>query len=418
MTMFQPLIVVVFFISACSACSGKPNMQPINENDVVFVKEVQYGKLFQTKNIDPPINVIHVYGTPYQMGFAHGQIVKPYVSEFYNEVQIYLENQIAQSLQFLPAWLQEMIEVDGLDAALELTYVATRSYTPEYFFEELHGLADGSGMDYQTLVNIHMLPELTQASCSMVGAWGSAITNTSGTLYQLRALDWNTDGPFQKWPALIVYHPNANNGHAFSLLSFTGFIGALTGYSSSPMGICEKVWISYNGTDSRTGIPWHFLLRDILQYDNTVDDAITRIVNAPRTCSLHLGVGDPVNKFRAIEYSYERVQVYDDVNYPEYAAHPTMKNLVYINKHVQPSSDPCLGELLKAQYGSIDSEYLIRHVAAEHQTGDSHAAVYDYANNWFYVSIAIPYVNGTYTPAYDRQWTKFDMGVLFAEKPV
>jgi len=273
-------------------------------------------------------------------------------------------------------------------------------------------------MDYQTIINIHMLPELLQASCTMVGAWGSAITNTPGSLYQLRALDWDTDGPFQKWPALIVYHPNTDNGHAFSLLSFTGFIGAITGYSSSPVGICEKVWYNYNGTDSRLGIPWHFLLRDILQFDNSVDDAITRIVNAPRTCAIFLGVGDPVNKFRAIEYSYERVEVFDDVNFPEYPAHPKMKNLIYINKHAQPSSDPCLGDLLKAQYGSIDPEYLIRHVAAEHQTGDSHAAVYDYANNWMYVSIASPYINGTFTPAYDRQWTKFDMEALFAQKPV
>jgi hypothetical protein len=32
----------------------------------------------------------------------------------------------------------------------------------------------------------------------MFGAWGKAISNTNGTLYQLRALDWSTDGPFQQ----------------------------------------------------------------------------------------------------------------------------------------------------------------------------------------------------------------------------
>jgi hypothetical protein len=31
------------------------------------------------------------------------------------------------------------------------------------------------------------------------------------------------------------------------------------------MGVCEKVWAGYNGTLARVGVPWHFLLRDIMQ---------------------------------------------------------------------------------------------------------------------------------------------------------
>jgi hypothetical protein len=33
---------------------------------------------------------------------------------------------------------------------------------------------------------------------------------------QLRALDWDTSGPFQNSPAVIVYHPNEDDGHAFA----------------------------------------------------------------------------------------------------------------------------------------------------------------------------------------------------------
>jgi len=284
------------------------------------------------------------------------------------------------------------------------------------FFDEIKGISDGSGIDYQTLINIHMIPELTQAACSMVGAWGEAIKNTTGTLYQLRALDWTTDGPFQLYPSLFVYHPNPGNGNSFSILSFTGFIGAITGFSSSPVGICEKVWLSYKGNENRFGYPWHFLLRDILQYDQDITSALNRIANAVRTCSIFIGLGDPVNKFRVIEYSYDNVTIYNDQNYPEYPAHPRMANLLYVNKHVQPSNDPCLGDLLQEQYGAIDPLYLIQHVTAVHQTGDTHAAVYDFANNWIYVVVASPFVNGSYVPAYDRQWTKFDMTQLFSEK--
>jgi hypothetical protein len=176
-------------------------------------------------------------------------------------------------------------------------------------------------MDFMRLVRIHMFPELIQAACSMYGAWGPAIANTNSTLLQLRALDWSTNGPFQQFPAVIVYHPTTG-GHNFSIVTWAGFIGTITGYSSVPMGLCEKVWDAYNGTSARAGIPWHFLTRDIMQFDNDIDDAINRIVNADRTCSVWLGIGDAnLERFNAIGYSYEVVDVWDDQNWPEYPVH-------------------------------------------------------------------------------------------------
>jgi hypothetical protein len=66
-------------------------------------------------------------------------------------------------------------------------------------------------------------------------------------------------------PAVLVYHPNAGDGHNFASFGWAGFIGTISGYSSSHMGVCEKVWAGFNGTLSRVGVPWHFLLRDIMQ---------------------------------------------------------------------------------------------------------------------------------------------------------
>lgn len=84
------------------------------------------------------------------------------------------------------------------------------------------------------------------------------------------------------------------------------------------------MWLSYNETASRAGVPFHFLIRDAAQFDRTLDDTINRIVNNKRTCSVHLGVGSRLdNQFRVIEYSHEEVFVYDDKNFPAYPpAHP------------------------------------------------------------------------------------------------
>lgn len=40
--------------------------------------------------------------------------------------------------------------------------VCFRKYSPYYFFEEMRGLSDGAGIDYNFVVRVHMLPELVK----------------------------------------------------------------------------------------------------------------------------------------------------------------------------------------------------------------------------------------------------------------
>ena len=73
----------------------------------------------------------------------------------------------------------------------------------------------------------------------------------------------------------------------------TGFIGALTGISSAQLGISE-IGVSYpdaswgppEGKIPIPGTPFIVVLRDILKYDYTIDDAITRFANTKRDCSM------------------------------------------------------------------------------------------------------------------------------------
>jgi len=407
-------LLAVGFSKDIYGCNGQANTNPIYSQPPTFIKQVKNGKLYTTGGATPKIQVVHMWGTPYEMGYANGQLTADSASKLIPEVMEYIEQQVEQAIHFLPQFLQDLIAKYGVEAALEFTYLMTESYIPQRFLDEMKGFSDGSGIDYMTIVRLHMFPELIKAQCSMVGAWGPASVN--GTLYQLRALDWATNGPFQQFPALLVYHPSEAGSNNFTLLSFVGFFGALTGVSSSPLGICEKVWDAYNGSSSRSGFPWHFVLRDILQYDHTVDDAINRVNHVPRTCSIHVGVGEPANNFRVMEYSYEAVTVYDDGNYPVYPNHPRKKGLLFVNKHVQPSTDPCLGGMLDANYGKIDALTLIQ-ATALHQTGDTHAAVYDFGNDGLYVSSASPYIPGSgATPAYKRPWARVSLSALWKEQ--
>lgn len=93
-----------------------------------------------------------MWGTYYEMGKAHGQLVSAESKQLYKEVFAWIEDQVwlsntstdrkvEQALHMLPAFLRDLIAKYGVKAALEATYYLTKSYTPEYFFDELRGEA-------------------------------------------------------------------------------------------------------------------------------------------------------------------------------------------------------------------------------------------------------------------------------------
>jgi len=258
----------------------------------------------------------------------------------------------------------------------------------------------------------------------MLGAWGAALdANSSTKLLQLRALDWDMDGPFRDFSAITVYHPDAEYGNDVVNVGMTGFIGGLTGLSSAQLAISE-IGVSYPddtfGSESRIGLPFIFLLRDILQFDQTVDDAINRMANAKRTCDLILGVGDgKLTEFRGFEYSSSVLDVFDDTNLRPYNQtwHPRIPNVVYWGMDwLCPGYNTLLSKLLLKYYGQITPELAIQQISAGETSGSNHIAYYDLTNSQIYVSFAAPRNVGGKLNAYERQYTRFDANLLFAEQ--
>ena len=350
------LVVCLLLTSASEAgCPGsKPNTIPPITAAPVFVSAVPNGKLYISNEVSPPIRVLHVYGDAYERGFAAGQLLKPELGVFLPKVVTYmeskLENVLEKYLPFMPKWLIDFVAKHGIPEALDLTYNMTRPFTPQHFIDEIRGMAAGSGVSYNLITRLNMLPELIKAACSMIGAWGPAIalTGPDNTLFQLRALDWDTAGPFANYPLVTIHHPPSTDGVPFSTWGWTGFVGAITGYSSSSVGICEKWWASYNGTYFMEGYPFPYLLRDILQYDPDISAGFNRIMHAQRTCSIWVGLGDSdTNQMRVVQYSHDYLNIYSDRSYPSYPNHPNMPGLTYVDRYEQPSHSNCLAGLLK-----------------------------------------------------------------------
>jgi len=285
---------------------------------------------------------------------------------------------------------------------------------------EIRGICDASGADYNTMVRVHMIAGLTQGACSMFGAWGDAL-DPSLKLLQLRALDWNMDGPFRDYSQITVYHPT--QGNDFANIGMPGFIGGLTGVSEALLGISE-IGVGYPdstfGSESRIGYPFIFLLRDILQFDYTIDDAINRMINAHRTCNLILGVGDgKESEFRGMEYSYSVLDVMDDENLrpTNVSWHPRIPNVVYWGMDWDcPAYNTILSGQIEKYYGKITPEIAISYLTAVEQTGDNHLAFYDLTNAFLYVAFAAPFNVGGNDSAYARQFSKFNLTTFWNEK--
>ena len=224
----DPVISLVRFLLLVSAfcgsygayCHGKPdpNAAPNTfgyvEASPKLIGSTTNGELYVAGPSNQEFYLVHVSGDPYEMGFAQGELLGNIAQEFIDQVFEYLISQVPMS-SIAPDLINMTIE-----EALDLTADLTRRFTPDYWFEEMRGLSDASGVDYQRILQLHMLPELTKGSCSMFGAWGNATISKNGDLLQLRALDWDTDGPFKDYPAIVVYHPS--DGNAFANVGFTG----------------------------------------------------------------------------------------------------------------------------------------------------------------------------------------------------
>lgn len=126
---------------------------------------------------DSSFPVVHVYGNAYETGFAQGTIQKEYMRQFVSKTYEYFLNLVVEDLPGpLPPLVQDKIILLGLNGALDWCADVTAPFTPQEFYDELQGCADGSGVDYQTLLRLNMFAEITKASCSFFGAWAPATT--------------------------------------------------------------------------------------------------------------------------------------------------------------------------------------------------------------------------------------------------
>jgi hypothetical protein len=76
----------------------------------------------------------------------------------------HFEQEIMDALKDLkiPKWLEEIIVNQGLRAGLDVQNDLVKNYMDPEIYAEMRGIADAAQYDYKTIVQLHMLGEITR----------------------------------------------------------------------------------------------------------------------------------------------------------------------------------------------------------------------------------------------------------------
>jgi hypothetical protein len=237
---------------------------------------------------DGNLPIIHLSGTPYEIGYQHGTALKEEVRQSVATVLSYFRSYV--KIPWLGAWIT--------DWWLERPWRQAAPFIPQDIREELRGLSKGSGVPLRELYRLHAIPDRTY-SCSSLAAWGPMTGD--GRLIHTRNLDWNIQAGVQDFAAVFVVRPEGK--HAFINLGWAGFIGVLSGVNDAQLSIGQ---IGAETTDvSYRGLPMVFLMRKVLEEAGDLAAAARLIEQAPRTVGVNYVIADAKAK-RAVAIETNR----------------------------------------------------------------------------------------------------------------
>jgi hypothetical protein len=228
------------------------------------------------------IPLVVVAGTPYEMGYQYGRLMK-------TESQAFIP-------QFL-AYVRQDQETFN-DANLDSAWASSSPYTDPRYDQELQGFAAGAEVPLLDVRRAHAAPLLDTYSCSSVAAWGNATGDQH--LYQTRDLDWDMNVGAHNYPVVVLYLPNQGQPHIN--VTFAGMIGSHTGMNASGIVLAEM------GDSPASEKPYnlngaHFttMFRHLLYDATSLTASLDIITDTTRIKRYHYVIGDGRNTLGAVK---------------------------------------------------------------------------------------------------------------------
>lgn len=282
-------LIPLLLILISTGCGPPSNNLPLYQRSMIIQNQqteqailakasMEVKEIPQSNN---QVKVLYLSGTPYEMGFQHGTMIRADIQSMYKKVIGLLKLKVNQDI-------------------LDEVYDLMAPYIPQEEQEEMRGLAHGANVPLRVVHWIHSIPGAFEygqkkrfikgavpTSCSNLVAFNQATVN--GEMYHLRVLDWARYFHLQNWPVVLVHRPET--GHASATFSYSGFIGAVTGMNEQQLTFGEMGYGDPPG-ESLEGIPFIFLFRKMMREADSIADIKRTIESVQRTNSYVFVFGD------------------------------------------------------------------------------------------------------------------------------
>lgn len=237
--------------------------------------------------------VLHLKGSPYEMGYQHGALLKEHVQ------------QNMHTLLHVKAAEHTLVEIGPLKvtprAGIEMILKIQKPFVDSRYLEEIAGLAAGSELPLADAMAGNFIPELFH--CSGFALCDSATSD--GEMLHGRVLDYAVDWGLQDHAVVIVCEPDGRI--PWVNVSYAGFVGSVTGMNAAQISVGE---MGGGGLGHWEGRPMAWIVRDALETAQSLDEAIAVFRDGPRTCQYYYVIADgETRKAVGMEASWDVFQV-------------------------------------------------------------------------------------------------------------
>ncbi|MBZ0294539.1 MAG: C45 family peptidase [Anaerolineae bacterium] len=225
----------------------------------------------------PPIRVLKLSGSPYEMGYQHGLA-------YANEIRDLTEERIRLCSD--ETWTGRTLACEEALALAQSCLEAHQNYAPDQM-EQLEGIAAATGLSVVELLITNGFTDLIDVIYNASDAPStqpSRIANdcTSFMVGQAAADDGHSmlgqtwDMHATATPHVLLIQSEPDSGPAFLAFSVTGCV-AMIGLNEAGIAVGINNLV---GADGAPGVTWPFVCRKILSQTH-IDDALACITDAP-----------------------------------------------------------------------------------------------------------------------------------------
>ena len=337
--------------------------------------------------------VLHLKGTPYEMGYQHGVLLKDHVRE--NAKYLLEVKGEQEALEWGPVRVKPR-------QLVEMIIETQKRFVADRIMEEIRGVADGSGMPAASARLANFIPEMFHCS-------GFALMNSAtedGTLYHGRVLDYAIDWRLQEHAVIVVAEPEG--GIPFVNVTYAGFIGSVTGMNAQHVSIGE---MGGSGIGHWEGVPMAWLVRDALERAETLDDAVRIFRDSPRTCQYFYVIADAkTNRAVGMEASWNAFFTIEPGQHHPLLPKP-VKDTVLLSAGDRYDE---LARRVQASHGTFTAETAIRLMDRPvAMKSNLHNVLFEPKSTRLWVANA----GADLQPAAEREYQAFQLTELLARKP-